>query len=360
MRLNLCNSLESRDGTLAADAKLKNAVVENIEGAMVVVKRPGITLRTDLAPGLAQGLFSLNGVAYGIVNDTLWGPFTPGSGGSTEQSWVQVGGVVPTGSQSPSINGQTYSFVFGGKIWLIDFSEGYFAYNSADGITWNAVGPGPSMYVFDGNHFVTVFGSQIYVLNKLGTVHTSTDGVSWTTTAQTGVSTDGSGNSELVQMGGALYMLQQTILFKSDDGVFYQNITNVPELPSCNLVALGSTLFALPTSGRKAVYSGTGNGNWTLLTSDWGLGAVSSLYGFGTFNGKLYVCGAVGAGTNSNVYSSADGITWTLETFSTVWSARKAPVVADFGGKLTVIGGFGKFDFWQLIGASASVPSNAL
>lgn len=51
MRLNLCNSLESRDGTLVADAKLKNAVVENIEGALVVVKRPGITLKTELAPG---------------------------------------------------------------------------------------------------------------------------------------------------------------------------------------------------------------------------------------------------------------------------------------------------------------------
>lgn len=81
MRLNLCNSLESRDGTLVADAKLKNAVVENIEGSLVVVKRPGITLKTELAPGLAQGLFSLNGLIYAIVNDTFY--FGDGGGGGS-------------------------------------------------------------------------------------------------------------------------------------------------------------------------------------------------------------------------------------------------------------------------------------
>ena len=69
MRLPLCYPIESRDGTLNADSKMKNLVVENVEGELVAVKRPGVTKQTELPPGLAQGLFSLNGLTYAIFND---------------------------------------------------------------------------------------------------------------------------------------------------------------------------------------------------------------------------------------------------------------------------------------------------
>ena len=91
MRLPLCYPIESRDGTIAADSRMKNMVVENVEGELVAVKRPGVTNRTELPPGLAQGIFSLNGMAYAIVDDKLYGPFTPGGGGSSGSSgWVQI------------------------------------------------------------------------------------------------------------------------------------------------------------------------------------------------------------------------------------------------------------------------------
>lgn len=91
MRLPLCYPIESRDGTLNADSKMKNMVVENVEGELVAVKRPGVTKQTELPPGLAQGLFSLNGMAYAIVDDKLYGPFTPGGGGgSGSEGWVQI------------------------------------------------------------------------------------------------------------------------------------------------------------------------------------------------------------------------------------------------------------------------------
>lgn len=91
MRLTLCHPLESRDGTLNADSKMKNVVAENVEGELVAVKRPGVTNQSELPPGLAQGLFSLNGMAYSIVDDKLYGPFTPGGGGGSGSSgWVQV------------------------------------------------------------------------------------------------------------------------------------------------------------------------------------------------------------------------------------------------------------------------------
>ena len=91
MRLPLCYPIESRDGTLNADSKMKNLVVENVEGELVAVKRPGVTKQTELPPGLAQGLFNLNGMAYAIVDDKLYGPFTPGGGGSSgSEGWVQI------------------------------------------------------------------------------------------------------------------------------------------------------------------------------------------------------------------------------------------------------------------------------
>ena len=71
MRLPLCYPIESRDGTLNADSKMKNMVAENVEGELVAVKRPGVTKATELPAGLAQGLFSLNGISYAIVNDKL-------------------------------------------------------------------------------------------------------------------------------------------------------------------------------------------------------------------------------------------------------------------------------------------------
>jgi len=72
MRLNLCNPLESRDGTLAKDARMKNLLVENIEGVPTAIKRPGVAMATELVAGGAQGLFNLEGGAYAIVDDILW------------------------------------------------------------------------------------------------------------------------------------------------------------------------------------------------------------------------------------------------------------------------------------------------
>ena len=85
-RLKLSNPLESRDGTLAKDAKLKNMVTEIIEGKPWAVKRPGITNSVELPTGLAQGVFGMNGKAYAIVNDSIYGPLSltnnSGGGGS--------------------------------------------------------------------------------------------------------------------------------------------------------------------------------------------------------------------------------------------------------------------------------------
>lgn len=93
MRLKLCHPLESRDGTLNADSKLKNMVVENVEGEQVAVKRPGVTKQTELPPGIAQGLAYFNGSVFSMSSDVLYRT-VPG-GGAVGASWDESIPVVP-------------------------------------------------------------------------------------------------------------------------------------------------------------------------------------------------------------------------------------------------------------------------
>ena len=140
MRLPLCYPIESRDGTLNADSKMKNMVAENVEGELVAVKRPGVTKQSELPPGLAQGLFSLNGMAYGIVNDQFFGPFTPGSGAGAEEGWVQIPGVLPFTTYP-----EYFAASVGGKMVAIGveqlpLSSYRYRFSSTDAATWQKNG----------------------------------------------------------------------------------------------------------------------------------------------------------------------------------------------------------------------------
>ena len=94
MRLSLCYPIESRDGTLNADSKMKNMVVENVEGEQVAVKRPGVTNATDVAGGLVtgQGMVSLNGQLYVVAGDKIYdfAASSIGSGIGGAKTWVQI------------------------------------------------------------------------------------------------------------------------------------------------------------------------------------------------------------------------------------------------------------------------------
>lgn len=91
VRLPVAGSIESRDGTLNKDAKLKNMLAEAIEGKQWAVKRPGVSMATSaITGGLAQGGIWLNGVMYTVVDDTL--KFFAAGGGSwdTPSGWAQI------------------------------------------------------------------------------------------------------------------------------------------------------------------------------------------------------------------------------------------------------------------------------
>lgn len=91
MRLSVCDQLESRDGTLSKDAKLKNLLIEQIDGKSTAIKRPGVENGfAGITAGVGQGIVSLDGSLYVITDDTLYiggGGYGSGGGVQTIEPW---------------------------------------------------------------------------------------------------------------------------------------------------------------------------------------------------------------------------------------------------------------------------------
>ena len=85
VRLALGAALESRDGTLTRDARMKNTLIEQVDGEAWAVKRPGVANATDIAGGAAvgQGMVALNGQVYVMAGDVLYKK-------GTSSSWSQA------------------------------------------------------------------------------------------------------------------------------------------------------------------------------------------------------------------------------------------------------------------------------
>ena len=72
-RLNLAQDIETRDGAvgLPTDSKLVNCYIEKQADKFAVQKRMGINLQASFNPAIAQGMFTLNNVAYAIFGDKI-------------------------------------------------------------------------------------------------------------------------------------------------------------------------------------------------------------------------------------------------------------------------------------------------
>jgi len=93
-----------------------------------------------------------------------------------------------------------------------------------------------------------------------------------------------------------------------------------------------------------------GYGNWTEITDNASFGPRES-YGITVFDNRLWVIGGISYGGDNrllnDVWSSPDGINWTLETEHAGFSPRSGHTVAAFDNRLWVIGGSGSNDVWS-------------
>jgi hypothetical protein len=249
---------------------------------------------------------------------------------------------------------------YGGYMWAIGGSTATATLRkvlrSADGATWSEVGSN-ALPVETSLHCSQVFLGKMWVVGGWnGTtivkkVYSSTDGATWTESGtdvlpvalRSGASAVLNGRMWLV--GGYNGTAGVDTVYSTADGITWDLIGTIPVASrSHGLLSFGGLLWLIggySTEALRKVYSspdGT-TGSWTeagtsSLPNTW-YGGVSL-----AFDSKMWiVCGILGVAGTAFVYSSTNGITWTLAgAVTAIGKYYNAGVV--FGDKIWVVGNY--------------------
>lgn len=315
-RIQLANPIGSRDGTLNADSKMKNMVVENVEGDLVALKRPGVTKTTELPPGLAQGLFSLNGTAYAIVDDKLYGPFSPGGGGTGSNGWVKI----PTDTIAFSLSRRVLKI--GVQLVYLD-TDTHKTWFSSDATNWTSADWVGTVYPKGDQGYLNgamYLWNSDSATNKLLTAATS-DFITWTMLEDQDYFSDFrynytvTHNGVIISFNGGTGLSPKT--YSTVDGITWSEPV-ITQLPSYvyggKFISYNGALYAIPYGSYiydKAVYKSIDNGvTWAQITSDWGVTSQKLVSCIVTSEGLLAVF------QDKETWTSADGITWTKKNYT--------------------------------------------
>ena len=316
--ISLAIDLESRDGTLAKGGLLTNCFVEVSGQKARVHKRSGLSLVTALGAGTGQGITSYTNSAgteilYAAQNGLLYVSDIP---------TVSAGWTASATDSGFGASGFTGSCVFslGGYLWSV----------GGNGATAN------SYYISSHTtSTVTAGGTNIY-----GTTTPRQDQAAVTL------------NQAVYLIGGqAPGGAYQDDVYRTTDGINYTLIQSAAAFGAysrCKVVVLNSTMYFLggtdATVGTNSVYSSTDGITWTLITATpgWGGSGTSRRDRFAcfVFKGKMWILGGVINGAyQSDVWSSADGSSWTNESATGLTAAYDYVVNVLNGATLLVTGG---------------------
>jgi hypothetical protein len=145
-----CNPIETRDGTLAADAKMVNCFIEGTPNGKAAVKRPG-TVYTGAVTGLPQGLFGYNGTLYSINANTAF-PF-----GSITGTAIPS----PPAAGTPAVTLTSDNTVYPA---LVQFPNSLYTFNGTfTHVTDANYGPNvqPGIAFLDGVYYVMDFSGKV-------------------------------------------------------------------------------------------------------------------------------------------------------------------------------------------------------
>jgi len=274
---------------------------------------------------------------------------------STTMPAITLGGVF-----SPTVP------VFLGKVWVVGNASTHI-FTSSNLTTWVDSGAtSPSMGFFQ----LVVYNGKLYNWNG-GQVSYSTDGLIWAQVPQLGdtgiyfnLAVNGTSVYGLSTISGTVYSS------RSSDGITFTNTaTNLSASRDWWLVVFGGVLYALPNtttassvSGTR-VFTSTDSITWTAVGTAWGVPLCR--YGFIINSSKAYVFGGIGTDFNTSnlVYSSSDMITWSLESYSSVWPGRKTPAAVSFDGVPVIFGGLDSsntqfYDIWHVASVSPTPPAS--
>ena len=147
------------------------------------------------------------------------------------------------------------------------------------------------------------------------------------------------GNKEYFSIdadSGALSLMAQ-----AREGVYTLSVEASDNTNSLNKATVAATvelkgkqIFALISSDRLLGSSVDGK-NWMWETSHWQLGGIALSH-----NGRLYVLGGIDGNYENDVRSSADGKNWRWETYNAGWARRDGHQAVSHNGRLYVLGGY--------------------
>lgn len=224
---------------------------------------------------------------------------------------------------------------FQGKLWVFG---GYHASNngikggllndvwsSADGITWTeeVLNDSPTSFTPRTNHATAVFQNKIWIFGAgdqtgiLNDVWSSPDGVNWT------LETDNAAFSPRYAHTATVFD-EKLWIIGGEDGVYETN----------------------------DVWSSADGVNWTLEIDN---AAFPARYHHTSvvFQDRMWVIAGInseqgsGFGDLNDVWSSTDGINWTLETINAQFSPRRGHSSAVFRDRVWVIAGNLRNDLWS-------------
>ncbi|HMN47057.1 MAG TPA: hypothetical protein PKE27_20940 [Povalibacter sp.] len=283
-------------------------------------------------------------------------------------AWTQV----TQGAASLPARFQHTAFVLGGRLWVmggrtrangVDGAVTADAYSTTDGLTWRPEALDTEIdrsylaAVVEQSDRITLIGGVLRGYSSK--VWQSQDGAQWTHLLPATFSLRGFADG--VSFGGYLWLigggrqdgLDTNDVWRSADGLNWSQVATNGSVfsprDSHRVVVFNDRLWVIggfdyfedeggTRTHNNEVWSSADGVTWTQHAAP-GF-AARSAHKAVAFNGRLWVIGGVNASNSFNdVWSTADGTTWVQETAAAAFSPRYGHQVVAFNGALWLLGG---------------------
>ncbi len=247
---------------------------------------------------------------------------------STRRDWVQA-------ETATSWEGKVLSgcIEFKDKLWVLgDYTDSVFTNNiyfSSDGQTWEqAEVTSSTMWAARYNFGCTVFDDKLWVIGGQNADSTTNLNDVW-------YSETGTDWQEAEQTSRAMWSVRSGL-----GCVTFDN----------KLWVIGGSNSAIGAAYNDVWFSSDGS-YWTEAVPSSGIiWDERQSFGCSPLNGKIYIAGGMGSFSPgsmattyfSDVWSSADGITWTRLNADSEWGARAYLMMKQYSAKLWIAGGAGE------------------
>jgi photosystem II stability/assembly factor-like uncharacterized protein len=234
---------------------------------------------------------------------------------------------VPVFSQAPTITssvgypvGKSAKQVAYGNGKYVLLSEKNMLFQSTDAQSWSRIAA--SGLSSNGLNYLIFEEGNFIVVGNAGTIQTSADGITWTST----VSGTTSDLYRIYHFNGKFFILGKTKTFiGSDDGLTWSNIVlNVgPVNDDLNSMAYGNGVYIISSrgGGLNNIYrSATGLSNsWSFASEPMGFNSINRVQ---FLNDKFFAFHS-----GNDMFSSTNGITWTKFSASTMLTQPDGTVI---------------------------------